>query len=603
MHLLKQILGSLACILAAVAPRLAAEPSLRSGPVEAELRAEHTTLRPGATETFALRLRMDTGWHTYGEQPGEAGLPTEITWELPAGFVAGPLVWPEPETFSSGGVTTSGYSGEVVLLTSVAVPATAAVGSPATLRAHVSWLACSDQCMPGAADFTISLPIESGGPVADATAAALFAAARARSSGDSSASSAVASGSLVTTIFSALLGGLILNLMPCVFPVIGIKIMGFVHQSGSDRRKVTIHGLVFTAGVLVSFWALAGMLLILRAGGQHLGWGFQLQSPLFVFGLAVFLFAFGLSMSGVFEFGLGATSVGSSLQARSGYAGSFFTGVLVTVVSTPCAAPFLAPALGAALALPPLSSIVLFTAIALGLSLPYLILSAFPRLVKLLPRPGVWMETFKQVMAFPLYGTVAFLVWVLAGQLEADALFAALGALVLVALSAWVYGRWGQRGEAPGARRAGLACAAAAFAVAAFVGFPRSHAGAITWQDWSPERVAALRAEGRTIYVDFTARWCATCKMNKLAVFSSDEIARVFSERGIVPLRADWTNRDPKITAGLAEFGRSAVPCNVVYGPGSPAPILLPEVLSAGAVLEALDRAGDPSVTARVALH
>ena len=211
---------------------------------------------------------------------------------------------------------------------------------------------------------------------------------------------------LFATLGLAFLGGLILNLMPCVFPVLGIKILGFVKQSGNNRRLVTLHGLVFSGGVLASFWTLAGVLAVLRAGGSELGWGFQLQSPAFVFALAVVMLVFALSLSGVFEFGLRATGLGATLQMRDGYAGSFFTGVLATIVATPCSAPFLAPALGAALALPAGQAFAVFTAIATGLALPYLLLSIFPSAVKVLPRPGPWMETFKQFMAFPLYATV-----------------------------------------------------------------------------------------------------------------------------------------------------------------------------------------------------
>src|SRR5690606_19757638 len=217
-------------------------------------------------------------------------------------------------------------------------------------------------------------------------------------------------------------GGLILNLMPCVFPVLGIKILGFVNQAGADRRKVAMHGLVFTLGVLASFWTLAALLAVLRAGGEQLGWGFQLQSPAFVFALAAMLLVFGLAMSGVFEFGLSATGVGAGLQMKQGLGGSFFTGVLATVVATPCSAPFLAPALGAALALPTTQSFIVFTVIGLGLSVPYLLLSLFPQAVRILPRPGAWMETFKQAMAFPLYATVGYLVWVLAGQTSENGL-------------------------------------------------------------------------------------------------------------------------------------------------------------------------------------
>jgi thiol:disulfide interchange protein/DsbC/DsbD-like thiol-disulfide interchange protein len=394
---------------------------------------------------------------------------------------------------------------------------------------------------------------------------------------------------LAGTLLLAFVGGLILNLMPCVFPVLGIKILGFVNQAGSDRRKVMTHGLVFASGVLVSFWALASVLGVLRAGGQELGWGFQLQSPAFVFSLAVLLLVFALSMSGVFEFGLSATGVGSNLQMKSGFAGSFFTGILATVVATPCSAPFLAPALGAALALPVAQSFIVFTAIALGLALPYLLLSIFPSAVKVLPRPGAWMETFKQFMAFPLYATVGYLVWVLAGQVNESSMLMILLALVIVAMGVWFYGRWRIPGASAGRARFGLLAGLAVAGLGVWTGWPHPPAtNDITWEEWSPAAVAKLRAENRLIYVDFTARWCATCQTNKKLVFGSDEVKRVFRERNVATLKADWTMQDPHITAELARYQRSAVPFNVIWLPGKAEPVILPELLTAGIVLDAL---------------
>jgi len=395
---------------------------------------------------------------------------------------------------------------------------------------------------------------------------------------------------LAATLLLALLGGLILNLMPCVFPVLGIKVLGFVNQSGSDRGKVVTHGLVFSLGVLLSFWALAGLLLALRAGGSQLGWGFQLQSPAFVFGMAAFLLVFALNLSGLFEVGLSATAVGGKLQMQSGYGGSFFTGVLATLVATPCSAPFLAPALGAALALSAGESFLVFTAIALGLAAPYLLLSIFPSAVKILPKPGAWMETFKQLMAFPLYATVGWLLWVLAGQTKDNdyaLLFIVLG-LVLVAMAAWVYGRFG--------RGAGRVIAAALMLGGIWFGWPKSAEAApatpggyvLKWEHWSPEAVAAARAAGRTIYVDFTARWCATCQTNKAAVFSSREVLATLATKNVLLLKADWTSRDPAITEELAKWNRSAVPFNLIYAPNRSEPTVLPELLTPGIVLDAL---------------
>jgi thiol:disulfide interchange protein DsbD len=413
--------------------------------------------------------------------------------------------------------------------------------------------------------------------------------------------------SLLGSLLPAFLGGLILNLMPCVFPVLGIKVMGFVNQAGEERGKVIGHGLVFAFGVLLSFWILAGVLLILRSGGAQLGWGFQLQNPVFVYFLAVFLLLFALNMSGIFEVGTGAIGVGSGLTARSGLSGSFFSGVLATVVATPCAAPFLAGALGAALTLPPLSSLAVFTAIGIGLATPYLVLSAFPALVQKLPRPGAWMESFKQGMAFLLYGTVAFLLWVLVGQLTESGGFTsfaflwALFGLLGTALAGWIYGRWAAPHKPNGPRRIAMAAAALVLLGGLYGGYPApaydvgnttsSDAPAVTWEKWHPGKAEELAAEGKTVYVDFTARWCVTCQSNKAVVFSSAEVRRFFARPDVVALKADWTNADPEISAALESWGRSAVPFNLVYGPAQKNAEPLPELLTPGVVLEAMKAA------------
>jgi len=398
-----------------------------------------------------------------------------------------------------------------------------------------------------------------------------------------------AGGSLAATLLLALAGGLILNLMPCVFPVIGIKILGFVNQAGHERRKVVAHGLAFSAGVLLSFWALAGLLAVLRAGGSQLGWGFQLQSAAFVFGLAAVMLVFALNMSGVFEFGLSATAIGSDLQSKSGLTGSFLTGMLATVVATPCSAPFLAPALGAALALSTTDSFLIFTAIAVGLSAPYLLLSAFPAAVKILPKPGAWMVTFRQLLAFPLYGTVGYLIWVLAGQVSENDLLMVFVGLVFVAMGAWAYGSWQAAGAKPGLGRFGLWIGVVLLAIGAWTGWPRPPAAMdITWDKWSPEAVAQLRADRRIVYVDFTARWCATCQANKKLVFHSREVLQTFHDKHIATLRADWTNKDPQITAELAKYHRSAVPFNLVWYPDQADPAILPSLLTPSIVLDAV---------------
>lgn len=414
-----------------------------------------------------------------------------------------------------------------------------------------------------------------------------------------------AAAGLAATLFLAFLGGLVLNLMPCVFPVLGIKILGFVNQSGQGKGKVVQHGLVFTAGVLVSFWALAGVILALRAGGQELGWGAQLQVPGFVFAMAAFLLIFALNLSGLFEVGLAATAVGSNLQTKDGLAGSFFTGALAVLVATPCSAPFLAPALGAAFSssYSSVEAMGIFTAIAVGLALPYLLLSIFPQAIRFLPRPGAWMETFKQFMAFPLYATVGWLLWVLAAQTANDdnGLLMIAFAFVLIAMAAWFYGRFGQAYGKAGRQAFGRIAAAALLAGGLWLGWPRSAEAATTatanagyqvvWEKWSPEAVAAAQAAGKYAYVDFTARWCATCQTNKAAVFASGDVLDEFGRKDVVLFKADWTNRDPKITTELAKWNRSAVPFNLIYGPGKKEPVVLPELLTPNRVLTALSEA------------
>jgi thiol:disulfide interchange protein len=406
-----------------------------------------------------------------------------------------------------------------------------------------------------------------------------------------STSTQIKNDALFSSLFLGFLGGLILNLMPCVFPVLGLKIMSFARQAGQERKQVARHGWAFSGGVLLSFWLLAGVLLALRAGGQELGWGFQLQSAPFVYALLVILLVFGLNMSGVFEVGASWVGAGANLSSGSSLGGSFFSGVLATVVATPCAAPFLAPALGAALALPTLPSIALFTAIGAGLAAPYLVLSLKPEWVRSLPKPGAWMETLRQGLAFFLYGTAVYLLWVLEGQVGEYSLLNILFSLILISLACWVYGRFTGLDRTEFRRRTGWIAAGLIVLLGLWLGYPsdsKTDTDTIQWEAWSPELVEKYQSEGRIIYVDFTARWCATCQTNKKAVFSSKEILKEFRRRKVATLKADWTRQDPRITKTLSAYGRSAVPFNLLYAPGRKDPVILPELLTSGTVLEQL---------------
>ena len=384
-----------------------------------------------------------------------------------------------------------------------------------------------------------------------------------------------------------LLGGLILNLMPCVFPVIGLKIMGFVQQAGQDRRKIALHGVTFTLGVLASFGVLSGILFAARTaagGASSIGWGYQLQNPWVVLILMLLMFVLALNMFGLFELGTSATSVGGSLQSKQGLGGSFFSGVLATIVATPCSAPFLGVAIGAAIALPAFQFFAAFAAMAIGLALPYLILSIFPRLIDFLPRPGAWMESFKQAMSFLLFATAGYLLWVYAGQIGLENLLGPIFGLSGIAVAAWIYGRWNLPHRPQRTRLTAIALTLL-FAVSGFLLAKPPQKSALVWEPWSQEKVETLLAEGKPVFIDFTAQWCATCQVNKKRAYSP-EVIQLMKQRGIVPLRADKTSPNPAIEAKLQELGRSAIPVNVLLVPGKE-PVITPELLSS-AYLEEL---------------
>jgi thiol:disulfide interchange protein len=389
----------------------------------------------------------------------------------------------------------------------------------------------------------------------------------------------------------AFLGGMILNLMPCVFPVLFIKGLALVESSRHQASKVRAHGLVYALGILVSFWAVVALLLGLRAGGRQLGWGFQFQSPGFLAVMALFLFFLGLSLAGMFEIGLTVTNTGSSLAARQGYAGSFFTGVLAMVVATPCTAPFMGAAIGFALAQNAFVSFAVFTALALGLAAPYLALTFNPGWMRLLPRPGAWMEILKQATSAPIFGTVIWLVWLFASAAGVDALSALLAAFLLLAIAGWILGRWPAK-RVPSAFALTVIALAVATPLYALWKFPAAETAASTQAGWQPYNRAAIeqyRAQGRAVFVDFTARWCLSCQVNERAVLNRGDVKRRLRDSGIVLMRADWTRHDEGIGSALTELGRSGVPTYVFYVPGQQ-PVLLPEVLTPGVVLGALDQ-------------
>ena len=401
---------------------------------------------------------------------------------------------------------------------------------------------------------------------------------------------------LALAVVSALFGGLILNLMPCVFPVLTLKVLGFATHN--DTRPTLRHEAgAFALGVVLTFVALGTALAVLRAAGEELGWGFQLQSPAVVSALAILFFVLALNLSGVFEFGQLAPSGVTGWTAKNRTLDAFGSGILAVVVASPCTAPFMGAALGYAMTGTTATMLVVFVALGVGMALPYVSLAWFPGWRRRLPRPGPWLERFKQVLAFPLYATVIWLAWVLGAQRDNDALLRLMIVLLGVGFALWAW-RIVRTG---GARPWGIA-GFIALAGAAMVAWPlfsaeplapakSASAGAASddreWTAFTPATVAALTAAGRPVFVDFTAAWCVTCQVNKRLVLNADDVRARFAEKRVALVRADWTRRDPAITKALSALGRNGVPVYVLYRPGKE-PLLLPEVLRRSTMHEAL---------------
>ena len=689
-------------VLSVVADTAVAAP-VKTPHVEAELVARHRAFQPGQPLELALQLKIVDHWHTYWQNPGDSGLPTRLTWSLPAGFVAGAIEWPYPKKLPLGPLMNFGYEGEVLHLVTLQTPATFKAGETVLLRAKADWLVCSDVCIPESADVSLALPAVGSMPLPDTRWVDAFAKAHrdlpgklenwstsanladgkltiefsppagtelliaeanffplredlianagtqvlsktvtgfrlsipsadpvnvALKSADgiivaadgwgsayagkavafsaplaiadpasprsvaSSATNRTAPSSaqmgLAAALLFALAGGLLLNLMPCVFPVLGIKVMSFARHAQSEPALLRKQGFAFLSGVLVSFWILAGILIAIRSAGESIGWGFQLQSPLFVTLLAMLFMLMALNLSGVFEMGLRLQTAAGNLEPRGGgmLMDAFFSGVLATVVATPCTAPLMGAALGYTLSQPAILSILVFTAIALGMALPVLTLSLVPQWLRYLPKPGAWMNTFRQFLAFPLFATVAWLTWVLGSQTGNDGAAKLLFGLVIIALAAWLYGHWQASKPLPaiiGASLIALCGLAIAWPDAARIGTigARMDDG---WVPFSTQGIADLRGQHKAIFVDFTATWCITCQVNKRVALNQENVVRRFNELGIVRMKADWTVKDPEITRTLAEFGRNGVPLYVYYPADGP-PRTLPEVLTPAIVL------------------
>ncbi|HKU63669.1 MAG TPA: protein-disulfide reductase DsbD domain-containing protein [Rhizomicrobium sp.] len=386
----------------------------------------------------------------------------------------------------------------------------------------------------------------------------------------------------------ALIGGLILNVMPCVLPILAMKALSLASHGASGRNE----SFAYAAGAILSFAALGLAIVLLQAGGESIGWGFQLQSPVAVAGFALLVFAVGLNLSGLFD--VGAIRAGEGLASRGGLPGAFFTGVLAVAVAAPCTAPFMAAALGFALSQNALSALAIFVSLGVGFSLPFLVFGIWPRALAFIPKPGPWMLTFKQFLAFPMYAAAAWLAWVLSQQAGPRGVAILLGAAIALALGAWLWSV--TRNLTSHGRGIGLVAALIVLALGLYgVSLLRNATAAPAAQStkageaYSAAKLASLRAAGRPVFIDATAAWCITCLVNEEAVLSRDSVKRAFAAKNVAYLVADWTNRDPDVTALLKENGRSGVPLYLYYAPGAKAPILLPQILTENGVLGALD--------------
>ncbi len=566
-------------------------------PVSARLVPESRTVQPGKELTFAIVLSIDPGWYIYGPNADSAGIPTEVEWKLPKGFSLGILDWPDYSDSAN-----SSYSGQVILLAQIQASEGLVEGELSTIGASVSWLACADQCIPGDAALEAEIQVSKETPQPDPEAAALIS--RGRAAPDSRALGSSGLG-LFSAILLALAGGLLLNLMPCVFPVLSLKVLSIKKRAEDDKASPVLHASLFASGVIISLWILVGLLLALRSGGSALGWGFQLQDPVFVALMACLFFVIALNFFGVFEIGLSLAKLGAA-RGRSSKAGSFLSGAFAVLIATPCAAPFMGVAIGFALSAPAATAFAVFTALAIGFAAPVFAFS-FLKKRKTSPKGpsrslGRASELLRAALGFPMAASAAWMAGVLAKLSGSSAIVGLLWAFIALGLGAFIWRSFGAPDRSRRSRLAAGICAilllAAGTAIAATqAGANRSRDTQPTtslssdpedgWIAWTPEAEADLRAAGRIVFVDFTASWCLTCAANEAFTLSNPRVRARLAELDAAMLKADWTARDELIAARLASFGRAGVPLYVLYLPGA-APRVLPEALTPAIVLEAL---------------
>ncbi len=564
------------------------------------LQSDLTSYAPPTEAVVAAVVEIEDHWHTNSNQPTyDYLIPTELAVAVPEGWPEPRITYPEGVlgTFTFAEEPLSVYEGTTVILAHLEIPTEA---TESTIEAVLTYQACNDtQCLPPISTMS-SLTLDLGG-LGEAHAPDLFAEASTQATGRSATASATGTSSgappttpLWTFLLLGLLGGLILNAMPCVLPVLSIKVFSLVKSASLSRGEVIRSGLATALGILVSFWALAGAAIAARSAGRAVGWGVQFQEPLFVAFLAVVVLLFTLNMWGLFEIQLpgGLARLGGS-GPQEGLAGHFVSGLFATLMATPCSAPFLGTAVSFALAQAPVTIFAIFTAVGVGMASPYLLLAAWPGAARFLPKPGAWMVRLREVMGFFLAAAAIWLFYVLAGQISAERLAFVELALLLLALAVWTRhafgGVWGQRlGTLAIAATVGGTLWLAATAPPLEASTLESTGGHIAWTPFDRERATELTAAGTPVFVDVTADWCFTCKVNERFVLDTPEIAAAFAARDVVPMQADWTNRNAEIGAFLADYGRYGIPFYLLYRPGAE-PYVFGELLTQQGILDALD--------------
>ncbi len=545
------------------------------------LNADRTAYEAGKPARVAALVTIEHGWHVNAHKPTfDYLLPTELTLTLPAGWPAGQVTYPKAamKTFSFVKEPLAVYDGDFVVLAQLQVPAGTKAGT-FPVRAALRYQACNDsQCLPPVtAEAKLQITVGPGGQPQHSE---LFTAPAAGGSGGTGGiavpkSAGAAGASLALMLFLALLGGLVLNVMPCVLPVLSLKIFGLVRSAAHGRAEVTRGALATAAGMLASFWALALAAIGARAAGAAVGWGVQFQRPGFVAFLAVVVVLFCLNLWGLFEIHLpGALADLAGSGPREGLAGHFASGLFATLMATPCSAPFLGTAISFALAQTGVVIFAMFTALGLGMALPYLLVAAAPGIARLLPKPGAWMETVRGVMGFLLAASAVWLFYVLSSQVSPEQLAAIQIGLLAIALFTWMQHRISRSKAGRGLAIAGLVAAVAITLVVAgtrgeanprLAGKP---AGLIPWVVFDRAKAESLTAGGQLVFVDVTADWCFTCKVNEGLILDTPEVAKAFAENRVVPMRADWTNQNAEIGAFLKEHGRFGIPFYLLYRPG-----------------------------------